>query len=211
MKPKKYYENEEWRYTAHAIVKYQPCWYLDPYGYIKDEWTQRTDVGCVFDHQLFTMEEYLETEQRYVDAVRKIAELVGCKYLTVAYMGQPLYWAKQSVKEMLVGRFAEYDRDLCDFYIRLCEGKRLNMNETAQLVRLNLRGLAVTDLVNESRQVEFHFGDEYYMYCNTQLPEDMLKAEVEKLGLYLNPMQHILKWNENEDGSLTAELLEPGK
>lgn len=211
MKPKKYYENEEWRYTTHAIVKYQPCWYRQPFGYTKDEWTQRDDVGCVFDHQLFTMEEYLKTEQKYVDAVRKIMELAGCKYLTVAYMGQPLCWAKQSVKEMLVGRFAEYDRDLCDFYIRLCEGKRLNINETAQLVRLNLRGLSVTDLVNESHQLEFHFGDDYYMYCNTRLPENLLKAEVEKLGLYLNPMQHILKWNENEDGSLTAELLEPGK
>ena len=111
---------------------------------------------------------------------------------------------------MLVGRFAEYDRELCDFFIKLHEGKRLNMNEATQLVRLNLRGLAVTDLVNENRQVEFHFGDDYYMYCNTQLPEDMLKAEVEKLGLYLNPMHNILKWNENGDGSLTAELIEPG-
>ena len=210
MKPKTYYENEEWRYTAHAIVKYQPCWYCEPFGYTKDEWTQRADVGRVFDHQLFTMEEYQETEQRYVDAVRKIAELAECKYLTVAYMGQPLYWAKQSVKEMLVGRFAEYDRELCDFFIKLHEGKRLNMNEAIQLVRLNLRGLAVTDLVNESRQVEFHFGDDFYMYCNTRLPKDVLKTEVEKLGLYLNPMNHVLKWKENEDGSLTTELIEPG-
>ena len=75
MKTKTYYENEEWRYTAYTIVKYQPCWYREPFGYTKDEWTQRADVGCVFDHQLFTMEEYQKTEQRYVDAVRKIAEL----------------------------------------------------------------------------------------------------------------------------------------
>lgn len=84
------------------------------------------------------------------------------------------------------------------------------MNEAIQLVRLNLRGLAVTDLVNESRQVEFHFGDDFYMYCNTRLPKDVLKTEVEKLGLYLNPMNHVLKWKENEDGSLTTELIEPG-
>jgi hypothetical protein len=48
------------------------------------------------------------------------------------------------------------------------------------------------------------------MYCNTRLPKDVLKTEVEKLGLYLNPMNHVLKWKENEDGSLTTELIEPG-
>ena len=47
------------------------------------------------------------------------------------------------------------------------------------------------------------------MYCNTRLPGCVCKAEVEKLGLYLNLMHNILTWKENEDVLLAMELIEP--
>lgn len=89
---------------------------------------------------------------------------------------------------MLVGQFSEYDKNLCDFFISIHEGQRLGVEQVDKLVRLNLRELTYTDISNESRHLEFHFGYDYYMYCNTRLSKDALKLEVEQLGLYLNPM-----------------------
>ena len=76
MKNIKYYADQEWRYTADAIVKYSPQYYNIKGIYTKCEWTERDDVGLIFDNHLFTIEEYLLMEQKYVNAVLKIMELL---------------------------------------------------------------------------------------------------------------------------------------
>jgi len=188
MKPINYYVEQEWRYTTNAIVKYKPSFYNEKGIYTKKEWISRYDIGLKFGNQIFTIEEYLEMEQKYVDAVLKIMQRVDCKYMTIAHIGDSISSSKYSLKEMLVGKFSEHDKDLCDFFIKMHEGQRLGVEQVAKLVRLNLRELTCTDIANESRHLEFHFGYDYYMYCNTRLPKDTLKLEVEQLGLYLNPM-----------------------
>ena len=42
----------------HEIVKYPPQNYINGI-YEKDEWTDYSDIGKVFDDKLFTLEEYL--------------------------------------------------------------------------------------------------------------------------------------------------------
>ena len=188
MKKKEYYVEQEWRYSTDTIVKYIPQYYNNEGHYIKHEWTSRYDVGLTFDNCPFTIEEYMFTEQKYVDAILKIMEMAKCKYLTIAHIGDNLRASKWSTKEILTGEFSEYDKNLYDFYSGIYEGQRLNKNNIDKLVRLNLRELTYTDIVNESRHLEFHFGYDYYMYCNNQLPKDVLKAEIKQIGLYLNPM-----------------------
>lgn len=188
MKPINYYVEQEWRNTTNAIVKYKPFFYNEKGIYTKKEWISRYDIGLKFDNQIFTIEEYMVMEQKYVDVVLKIMELEDCKYMTIAHIGDSLSSSKNSLKEMLVGQFSEYDKNLCDFFISIHEGQRLGVEQVAKLVRLNLRELTYTDISNESRHLEFHFGYDYYMYCNTRLSKDALKLEVEQLGLYLNPM-----------------------
>ena len=189
MKPIKYYVEQEWRNTANAIVKYKPFFYDEKGIYTKKEWISRYDVGLEFDNHVFTIEEYMLVEQKYVNAVLKVMELEKCKYLTIAHIGDTLLSSKNSLKEMLIGQFSEYDKDLCDFYININEGQRLGVQQVAKLIRLNLRELTNTDIVNENHHLEFHFGYDYYMYCNTRLPKEILKLEIEKIGLYLNPRE----------------------
>ena len=169
-------------------MKYKPSFYNEKGVYTKKEWISRYDIGLKFDNQIFTIQEYMIMEQKYVDAVLNIMELENCKYMTIAHIGDSLSSSKNSLKEMLVGQFSEYDKNLCDFFISIHEGQRLGVEQVDKLVRLNLRELTYTDLSNESRHLEFHFGYDYYMYCNTRLSKDALKLEVEQLGLYLNPM-----------------------
>ena len=59
------------------------------------------DIGHICDGHLVTIDEYLETEQKYVDAVIKIMELTNCKYLTVTYLGDSVEDTKYSIQKML--------------------------------------------------------------------------------------------------------------
>lgn len=185
MKPEKYFLEEEWRFSSVAIVKYKPQYYNEKGVYCKDEWTERGEIGSVFNGQIFTIEEYMAVEQKYVDAALKIMDLSNCKYLTLAYEAYTLKGARQSIIEMMTGRFKEYDKEYCDFLASIYLGQRLNKEQVAKLVRLNLRILAETSLTNESRHLEFHFGGDSYMYCRTRLPKEVLRTELEPLGMYV--------------------------
>ena len=66
-----------------------------------NEWTAVCDVDRVRDGHLLTIDEYLEVEQKYVDAVIKIMELTNCKYLTVTYLGDSVEDTKYSIQKML--------------------------------------------------------------------------------------------------------------
>lgn len=80
----------------HEIVKYSPKNYDDNGVYIKDEWSSRSDIGAVYDGKPFTLEEYLDVEQRYVNVVLSIMRATNCKYMTIQYLeADKDYIAKQ--------------------------------------------------------------------------------------------------------------------
>ena len=101
MDREKWEKEQEWRYTAHTVVKYRPELYNEEGHYTTNEWTAVCDVDRVRDGHLLTIDEYLEVDQKYVDAVIKIMELTNCKYLTVTYLGDSVEDTKYSIQKML--------------------------------------------------------------------------------------------------------------
>lgn len=191
----KWETEEEWRYTAHSIVKYKPEFYNEKGHYTKSEWTGRWGVGRVYDGHLVTLEEYLEVEQKYVDAVVKIMNLTECKYLTVSYMEDTVQTTKESILEMLDRKnpFLQYDKLLYNSYMKLYEGRRFDVIGIPDVIRLNLRGYTYTALTNLHKKLEIHFGFDYYMHFNTKFPSDILREEIRKIGLYLDPRSEAKK------------------
>ena len=53
----------------HEIVKYSSENYGENGVYTKDEWTSRSDIGTVYEGKTFTLEKYLDVEQRYINVV----------------------------------------------------------------------------------------------------------------------------------------------
>ena len=67
----------------YRISKYNPK-YRDEHGiYTRDEWTSISDVGEYFNGYEVTMEEYLETENRYVKAIDIILDYLKISYLYI--------------------------------------------------------------------------------------------------------------------------------
>ena len=71
MKQKKEYD-DSWLWTADEIVKYAPENYDERGIYRKNEWLMVSDIGKVYDGKRFTREEYLETEDKYAQAVIRV-------------------------------------------------------------------------------------------------------------------------------------------
>lgn len=180
---------DKWLYTAHSVVKYKPENYNEKGHYTKEEWGCMGDVGRIYDGHLVTLDEYLEVEQQYVDAAVKIMELVNCKYLTVTFLGDTVRSTKSSIRDMLSkkNRFLSYDKMLYDSYMGLVEGKRIYVADIPSVVRLNLREYTNTTLTNLKKSLEIHFGYDYYMFFNTKFSIDILREEIRKIGLYLDP------------------------
>lgn len=58
----------------YRISKYNPKDYKNG-RYIKDEWTEFSDIGCYFNGVKFTYEDYLEVEERYISFMMEIIKL----------------------------------------------------------------------------------------------------------------------------------------
>lgn len=84
------------------IVKYSPWNYVNG-CYIKDEWTDYSDIGKVFDDKLFTLEEYLLVEQKYVNVILTILDELHCKYIRLDR------WFKNDAEDIKESRFPNFE------------------------------------------------------------------------------------------------------
>ena len=60
----------------YRISKYDPRSQIDGV-YAKDEWTSFSDIGCAFNGETLTVEQYIEVENRYISCVESIL-LASC-------------------------------------------------------------------------------------------------------------------------------------
>ena len=186
MKQKKEYD-DSWRWTADLIVKYAPENYDERGIYRKNEWLMSSDIGKIYDGKRFTRKEYLETEDKYVQAVIRGMELTGCSFLTVEYLF--VSRKKSDMKRRFTPKnpLYEQNKDLYDMFLNIKEGMRIHISQIEKAVRLILRGFIDCDLTNKKKDFYVRFGFDYYMYFNSNIDKCILKKEIEKIGLYFNP------------------------
>ena len=182
MKLEKEYDYS-WRWTADLIVKYAPENYDERGIYRKDEWTSSSDIGKVYDGKRFTREEYLETEDKYVQAVIRGMELTGCSLSIHRNKSNMKRFTPKDPKDPL----HEQNKALYDMFLSIKEGMRIHISQIEKAVRLNLREFMNCDLTNKKKDFYVRFGFDYYMYFNSNIDKCILKKEIEKIGLYFNP------------------------
>ena len=165
---------------THEIVKYSPEHYDSNGHYKKDEWSNFSDIGRVFNHKRFTFEQYLIVEDQYIHVVEDIIKASCITFLTVAYIerGERVFLENIS-KEM-----EEIARD-----VRV--GKRLNICQSSLLLRAVLRGAVWCILVNESKQFQISIGYDFYMNIHSSLPRGSMLEIVQSHGLYLDPRSYL--------------------
>jgi hypothetical protein len=169
--------NDSWRYKAVGITKYNPIYYDENGVYTKDEWTSISDVGKTYDGHIFTIREYLETEKKYIEAVKIIMQLNKCEYMNIRYLH------KNDYKKGIV---VEEDEELDKEYIKIVDKQKINYNDIAVVIKLILREAIWCDLINLSKRLYIRFGYDYYMYFNTKIKKELYQDKIEELGLFVS-------------------------
>ena len=158
-----------WRLT-NEIVKYSPDGYNSDGTYCKDEWTDYSDIGKIFNGKIFTKSEYLEIEKRYIECAIDIISESQCKYLTIGYIAD--YINKKNYRYK----------------------SRIHISQIPDILQDMLRNKVWCVLVNLKKKLQIDIGWDYYMHVICPIKEERLKLIVESHKLYLNPrIKHYLE------------------
>lgn len=150
------------------VTKYNPQ-NRDAKGHytLVDEWIGMSDVGKKYHGQIFTMEQYLATEEKYIKAVELLMQKNGVNNLKVV----------------------DLENHSHETALNLTEGKTINSGLVRELIKMILRGGVWGRLVAKN-QFEIHFGWDYYMYFVGESLTDDIIEELRKIdGLYVEDVQ----------------------
>ena len=168
--------NDQWRYSAVSITKYNPL-FRDENGYYKKEdWLGFFQIGKTFNGEKLTFESYLLTESKYLQAAAYFFEYHSCKAMVV-----------KNIEKNDYSDYTYNDREeLILIYNKLTEGAVIPLADLPVLIKLILRELIWAEVYCEgSDDIALRFGRDYYMYFNSGKNMSELFRKTEALGLFV--------------------------
>ncbi len=165
-----------WQYSAYSITKYNPIYRDNKHAYVKDEWTSITDIGKIYDGKPFTIQEYLDVEAKYIEAIKIIMGLNNCNTLYI----------RKLKKHKDISYFnQETSKQLFSYYESLKNGLFITAQSLPFIMKIILRNLSWCELVNIEKKLYVRFGYDYYMFVNTKVSFEKIKKKIEEIGLYV--------------------------
>ena len=161
---------------SHSISKYYPCNYTEDGHYSVSEWTSYHDIGKNYDGKVFTLEDSLRCEDRYVNAIVEIALMLKISFFTIGYL--------EPITE--TGKRKGLSPEMYALLTNLKVGKRLNISQTAVFIRLLLRDACWGVIVNERQKTQISMGYDFYLNIHTSLPNEVLVEIVHSNKLFVD-------------------------
>lgn len=149
------------------ITKYNPIFRDERGSYVKDEWTSISDIGKEYCGKTFTIEQYLKTEDKYINAILKLMRSAKIPYLQVKNLCKWEHKFESEFPELYTDR-------MLNVYNSVKNDDMCKEDELRDLCKLELREKIGFQLWYKSRMY-VHFGYDYYMYigidrkCNDAL------------------------------------------
>lgn len=126
--------------------KYDPKYRTGDLVYTKDEWTSYHDIGKSFGGKIFTLEDYVQVEEKYVQTLNELFAI--CK--------------SQRVQVNNLEKYFE-PIELNDVFKSLSEGEYYKLNEIEDIIRLCIREYCWCEL-SLSNCINIKFGYDYYIH-----------------------------------------------
>ena len=182
------------------VVKYSAEYYNDDGVYTRDEWTDASDIGKMFDGKVLSWDEYLRYEDRYANVAKEIMEKSGCKMMTFltfnsdSFILKCVQWGLENMNEE-IKETSERMVDLLFPDLKNCS--RISIEKALCVLRLSLRNIMPDAfIINLKHDVQIDVGWDYYMHVHCPLAEHIKEAIVYRHGLFLNPRGDYSKRNE---------------
>ena len=168
--------NQEWRYTAKSVTKYNPA-YRDHVGiYKKEEWIGFFQLGQNIGGELLTFDNYIEIESKYITAAKWFFQFHNCDYIVI-----------KSIEKKSFSDYEQADKEkLLNTFNLIEEDHVLPVNDIDTVIKLILRELIWAELFcSQDESIAVRFGYDFYMYFNSAKQMDTLIERVAKLGLFV--------------------------
>jgi hypothetical protein len=168
--------NEDWRFSAKSVTKYNPIYRDNEGHYTKDEWIGFFQIGKQFEDGVLTFEKYTEVERKYIEAAELFFNFHECDAILIH--GLEKYG------------FDEYDHpdknELEFFFKNIKEGSVIETKSLGTLVKLILREILWAEcFCKNDNQVVLRFSYDLYMYFNSSKNMNSLYSQIEEIGLYV--------------------------
>lgn len=151
---------------SFRITKYNPCFRNEKGIYTQtEEWTSISDIGKIIFGKEFTMEAYLDIEQKYIQSVQ-------------------LFIDEMKINDLKVSGLEIYEEN--DVFIS--EGMKVNRHQALLIIQKMLR----EELWCKLKQIgfEIHVGYDYYMYIVTKVkPQKTTIEKINQFGLFVEEVE----------------------
>lgn len=167
----------------YRITKYDPALRDTQGAYLPDEWTSCSDIGKAIAGKKLTVQEYLATENTYLDAIRVIAQHNGCTAFRARQLERLFSIWEVSRKMKRFG--LSLAKEETELYRSVETGCTYTMEETLSLARMILRELLWATLCDVQSRLSFTFGYDYYLYADCPPLADDVIEQIESNGLFV--------------------------
>jgi len=152
------------------VSKYNPELRDAAGRYIRDEWTSVSDIGRRYRDEPLTTEQYLRTEDAYVEAVLALMRLAGVASLRIRIVERTVSTGSKADRLPLEPWCLPTDFNA---------GDEVSSGNLQSLIRLCLRERMWCDL-SAGRRLRLIFADDYYILA--RLPTERM-AKLDRLPL----------------------------
>jgi hypothetical protein len=156
------------------VTKYNPLYHNERDVYLKDEWTSFSDVDGIN----LTMDEYLLTENAYVNAVFHFMSDMGITTLEISDL------EKYNLEEIGQSGQILYPNEMISLFNSIHERDIFSIKNIGHVCRLVLREVLWCKLKYQ-HSFFVHFGFDYYMYIGCSLKCDKAIEKIIKSGLFV--------------------------
>lgn len=140
--------------SLYRITKYNPK-YRDENGYYTlDEWIYFGQIGTIINGNKFTFQEYLNTEDKYVESIKIILNELEISELRILNFNTKKPFLNKSENLLGIENFNAKD---------LIEDQILNLQLVEKVIRSNLREFIECELFNKKIRISFGW-DYIYVY-----------------------------------------------
>ena len=166
----------------YRVTKYNPAYRNEEGFFTKNEWTSLYDIGKEYEGKVFTLDEYINVESFYIEALKIFMNASKNTSLTVKSL-------EKVSKELVIDKNKQiYSNEMINLYDTVKENDVLHDEQIHNLCRLILREHLWCLLQGNNFQIEF--GYDYYMYIMSKSKEKQIINKVTRIGLFIEEVQY---------------------
>jgi hypothetical protein len=174
----------QWR-----VTKYNPD-FRDENGHytLNEEWTCPSEIGKIISGKEFTLDEYLQVEAAYVNAVIKFIEESGINSLRILKLSKWKISEDDKTSNLYEAEFEQ---------LVLKEDLIVNKNEIRLICKMVLRNFLDCQLYFKDKFF-VHFGWDFYMYIGSYVNCSLASEFATNNGLFVEQIQSPYFFSEEE-------------